>query len=196
MTERPDKSYETLKKEIEACRLCQPEFGFEPHPIVWGNPQAKIMQISQAPSKTVHETYRPFNDASGRRLRQDWYGIEDEVFYNPDYFYIVSVGHCYPGKLPGGGDRRPPKRCRELWLRQELEFVKNEIYIIVGKMASDFFFPKREFTSLVFENQQIMGKQAYVIPHPSPLNMKWFKDHPEFEAVRIKEISAAIHKLL
>ncbi|MFR0985782.1 MAG: uracil-DNA glycosylase family protein [Frisingicoccus sp.] len=53
------------------------------------------MQISQAPSRTVHNTGKPFNDASGRRLRSEWYRISDETFYNPDNFYIVSIAHCY-----------------------------------------------------------------------------------------------------
>ena len=52
-----------LREQILSCRQCQSDFGFEPHPIVFGNPSAKIMQISQAPSRTVHNTGKPFNDA-------------------------------------------------------------------------------------------------------------------------------------
>ena len=29
------------------CRLCQEKFGFEPHPVVFGNMNAKIVQISK-----------------------------------------------------------------------------------------------------------------------------------------------------
>lgn len=185
-----------LQNQILQCRSCQDVFGFEPHPIVQGNHNAKIMQISQAPSKSVHETGRPFNDASGRRLRREWYRISDEDFYNPDYFYIVSMAHCYPGKAPGGGDRRPPKICSEQWLLQEMELVDNEIYIIIGGIAAGFFFPQEKITSLAFENKQINGKPAYVLPHPSPLNMKWFKDYPEFTEKRIFEVQKEVHKVL
>lgn len=55
-------------------------------------------QISQAPSIHVHESGLPFNDASGKRLRQEWYQISDACFYDPNNFYIASMGHCYPGK--------------------------------------------------------------------------------------------------
>mgnify|MGYP000216136956 CR=1 FL=1 len=185
-----------LQDQILRCRSCREIFGFEPHPIVQGSCNAKIMQISQAPSKTVHETGRPFNDASGRRLRGEWYRISDEDFYNPDHFYIVSMAHCYPGKAPGGGDRRPPGICSERWLLREMELVDNEIYIIIGGVAAAFFFPREKMTSLAFENRQINGKTAYVLPHPSPLNIKWFRDYPEFTEKRIFEVQKEVYRVL
>lgn len=185
-----------LQSRISQCRLCQDAFGFEPRPVVFGNQHAKIMQISQAPSKKVHETGRPFNDASGTKLRRDWYRISDEDFYNPDLFYIASMAHCYPGKAPGGGDRRPPKICSEQWLLKEMALVNNEIYILIGGIAAEIFFPGEKITSLAFEDKQINEKPAYVLPHPSPLNMKWFKDYPQFEEKRIFKIQKEVHKVL
>ncbi len=185
-----------LHKEICACRQCQESFGFEPHPVVFGNADAKIMQISQAPSRSVHLTGKPFHDASGKRLRSEWYGISDEVFYQPDHFYIVSIAHCYPGKNPGKGDRRPPVSCADQWLSQELALVQNEIYILIGGYAAAYFFPRIPLTELVFQNLTLYGKPAYVLPHPSPLNRKWFQDHPAFARTRIKEIRRVIHTLL
>ncbi len=185
-----------LQNQILQCRLCQDSLGFEPRPIVLGNHNAKIMQISQAPSKSVHETGKPFNDASGRKLRREWYQISDEDFYNPDNFYIVSMAHCYPGKAPGGGDRRPPKICSKQWLLKEMELIDNEIYIIIGGIAAEFFFPGEKITSLAFEDKQINGKPAYILPHPSPLNMKWFKDYPQFTEERIKKVQKEVHKVL
>ena len=185
-----------LHNRILRCRLCQDTLGFEPHPIILGNYNAKIMQISQAPSKSVHETGKPFNDASGRKLRGEWYQISEEEFYNPDNFYIASMAHCYPGKAPGGGDRRPPGICSERWLLKEMELVDNEIYIIIGGIAAEFFFPGEKITSLAFEDKQINGKPAYILPHPSPLNMKWFRDHPQFTEKRIFKIRKEVHKVL
>lgn len=185
-----------LQNQILQCRSCRDLFGFEPHPIVSGNYNAKIMQISQAPSKSVHETGKPFNDASGRKLRKEWYHISDETFYDPDNFYIVSMAHCYPGKGPGKGDRRPPRICSERWLLKEMELVCNEIYILIGGIAAEYFFPGEKIATLAFEDRQINGKPAYILPHPSPLNMKWFKDYPEFTEKRIFKIQEEIHKVL
>ena len=188
--------FEQLKSEILTCRLCAERFGFEPHPILTGNAKSKIMQISQAPSQNVHKTLRPFNDASGRKLRNEWYHISDEVFYNPDNFYIAAMAHCYPGKSPNGGDRLPPRCCATKWLMREIELVDNQIFIIIGARAASFFFPDDDFTSLVFRDNTINGKPAYVLPHPSPLNVKWFKDNPEFMKSRIHDIEHAIHRVL
>ncbi len=185
-----------LQNQISKCRLCRDAFGFEPHPIIQGNENAKIMQISQAPSKRVYETGRPFNDVSGKRLRGEWYRISDEVFYNPDYFYIASMAHCYPGKAPGGGDSHPLRICSKTWLLKEMELVDNEIYILIGGIAAEFFFPGEKITSLAFEDRQINGKPAYILPHPSPLNMKWFRDYPQFTAERIFKIQEEVHKVL
>lgn len=189
-------NFELLKKQIQKCQHCRSDFGFEPHPIVFGNSHAKIMQISQAPSRSVHNTGRPFNDASGKRLRSEWYKITDEVFYDPDNFYIVSIAHCYPGKNPKGGDRRPPKYCADRWLMQELALVKNEIYILIGGIAAEYFFPGQKLTDLVFQNLTINGKPAFVLPHPSPLNMNWFRDHPEFAQKRMVEVANVVHDVL
>ena len=154
------------------------------------------MQISQAPSQNVHNTLKPFDDASGRRLRMEWYCISDETFYNPNNFYIAAIAHCYPGKSPNGGDRLPPKSCAKMWLLKEIEYVNNEIFILLGGKSADFFFPKQDFTSLIFKNNIINGKPAYVLPHPSPLNARWFKENPQFFDSRIYEIRDAIHKVL
>lgn len=39
--------YQKLIAELMNCRLCQEKFGFEPHPVVFGNMNAKIVQISK-----------------------------------------------------------------------------------------------------------------------------------------------------
>lgn len=188
--------FQKLREEIRNCRSCQTVFGFEPRPILFGSLQAKIMQISQAPSRRVHNTGRPFNDASGRRLRSEWYKISDEIFYNPDNFYIVSIAHCYPGKNPGGGDRLPPKCCADKWLAREMELVQNRLYILIGGAAAAYFFPKHKLSDLVFRDLTLNGKPAFVLPHPSPLNMNWFRDYPEFTKKRVPEITAAVHEIL
>lgn len=188
--------FNELKQEILNCRRCREKFGFEPHPVVMGNANSRIIHISQAPSQNVYNTLKPWNDASGNRLRNEWYHISDEVFYNPDNFYFTSIAHCYLGKSSNGGDRLPPKICAKTWLVREIEAVNNKIFILVGSKAADFFFPNKDFTSLVFKDHVINGKSAYVLPHPSPLNIKWFKDNPDFLNVRVKEIETKVHEVL
>ena len=161
-----------------------------------GNVNSKIVQISQAPSASVHETLKPFTDQSGKKLKYEWYMISDEKFYNPNNFYIAALAHCYPGKDKHGNDRMPPKICYEKWIKKELEYINNKLYIIIGAKSAKVFFPKEDFNNLIFKNNKLNGKLAIVLPHPSPLNIKWFKDHPEFMKKRILEIRKIVNKVL
>lgn len=185
---------EKLQAQLRACRHC--EGMLEPRPVVHGNPGAPILQVSQAPGKKVHETGIPFNDASGRRLRQDWYQISDAQFYDPDLFYITSMGHCYPGKGKTG-DKKPPRCCFDLWTRREIELKPGtRMMLVIGREAAFRLFPKREFTELVFQDQEYDGIPCYVLPHPSPLNVRWFRMHPEFETQRMPVIREKLHQVL
>lgn len=189
-------NYNQLKNDIGKCKFCEKEFGFEPHPIVFGNVNSKIFQVSRAPSSNVHVTRRPFDDLSRKKLKYSWYQITDEIFYNPNNFYIAGLAHCYPGKTASGSDKNPPKVCVEKWLQRELEIVQNEIYVIIGKKAANYFFPKVDYVKLIFSNNLLYEKLSIVLPHPSPLNRKWFKEHPEFEKTRLNEIRHIIKNIL
>ncbi|WP_276927173.1 uracil-DNA glycosylase family protein [Faecalibaculum rodentium] len=185
---------EKLQAQLRACRHC--EGMLEPRPVVHGNPGAPILQVSQAPGRKVHETGIPFNDVSGRRLRQDWYQISDAQFYDPDLFYITSMGHCYPGKGKTG-DKKPPRCCFDMWTRREIELKPGtRMMLVIGREAASRLFPKREFTELVFQDQEYDGIPCYVLPHPSPLNVRWFRMHPEFETQRMPVIREKLHQVL
>lgn len=184
-----------LHRRILQCRDCK-KFGVEPNPIIYGKPNAKIVHISQAPSKNVHLTSKPFNDASGKKLREVWYQISDEVFYNEDNFYITAIAHCFPGKAKNGGDKKAPVHCAEKWLQKELSLINNQLYIILGKQAASFLFPERDYNDLIFSDNELNGKLAFVLPHPSPANSKWFKDHPEFEEERLQCIRKEVYRIL
>ena len=191
-----EKEFEKLIIELKRCEICKDKFGFEPHPIILGNVHSKIVQISQAPSATVHKTLKPFTDQSGKKLKYEWYQVNDDIFYNPNNFYITALAHCYPGKDKNGNDRLPPKVCYDTWIKKELECIDNKLYIIIGAKSAKVFFPNEIFNELIFKNNYINNKLALVLPHPSPLNIKWFKDHPEFMSKRILEIRKIINDVL
>ena len=188
--------FEKLKSEIEKCDYCKEKFGFEPHPIFWGKQNSKIVQISQAPSNNVHKSMKPFTDMSGKTLKYEWYQVTDEQFYNTDNFFIGALAHCYPGKDKNGNDKQPPKCCFDKWVEKELKVLDNEIYVIIGAKAAKRFFPNDNFEDLVFKNNYWNNKLAIVLPHPSPLNKKWIKDHPQFLEKRIYEIRKLIKKII
>lgn len=184
-----------LKKQIENCRVCKENFGFEPKPLVWGSYNAKIVQISQAPSLTTNRTGHVWADKGGERLKYEWYQIPDEIFYDQNIFYITAISHCYPGRNKSG-DKSPPIVCAKTWLTKELELLDPKLFIVIGSYAAKFLFPKKDFTFLVFEDLTLKGKPCFVLPHPSPQNIKWFRDHPEFEKNRLPRIRAKIKRII
>ncbi len=188
--------FDDLKKEIENCKFCEEKFGFEPHPIFWGKQNSKIVQISQAPSNKVHNSMKPFTDMSGKTLKYEWYQISDDDFYNQNNFFIGALAHCYPGKDKNGNDKQPPRCCFNKWIEKELKMLDNEIYIIIGAKAAKTFFPDSDYETVVFNNNIWNGKLTIVLPHPSPLNKKWLKDHPNFLNKRIYEVRDIINQTL
>jgi len=180
-----------LQKQIKKCRLCRKQFGFSPKPLVWGDYNAKIVQISQAPSLTAYTRGKVWVDKGGEKLKREWYQISDETFYNPQNFYITAISHCYPGRSKSG-DKSPPIICAKTWLVQELEVLSPQLFIVIGSAAAKFLFPGQNFTELVMKNQILKGKPCLVLPHPSPQNIKWFKENPNFKSKRLPQIRKAI----
>lgn len=188
-------SYEQLKTDICTCRKCANRFDHEPRPIFFGHRQPIVMQISQAPSRRVQASGLPFSDQSGKTLRK-WYGISDAEFYHPDHFYMTSVGHCYPGRQ-AKGDKAPIIACAERFLHRELALIEPQLYIIIGQYAARWLFPEMtSMADLVFHDQTLNGKCAYVLPHPSPLNRRWLGEHPQFLQERMPQIANHLQQLL
>lgn len=63
-------------------------------------------------------------------------------------------------------------------------------------MLQNIFFPDGKLTDLVFQNLEIKGKPAFVLPHPSPLNIKWFRDYPDFLEERIFDVRKSVYTAL
>ena len=189
-------NFEEFKHQLKGCRYCQ-RFGIEPKPFVGkekSEKSARIVQVSQQPSKSASESRIPFWDASGRKLIDEWYKIPRDVFLNPKLFYITGVAHCYsPDKKVAA---RLRQECSKKWLEQELSFLDPCLYIIIGRPSAHFFFPDRNFTELVFQNLVFKNRTAFVLPHPSPANKKWFKVNPKFQSDRLNDIRKAVHEAI
>ena len=82
-----EKEFNDLIENIKKCEICKDKFGFQPHPIFLGNINSKIVQISQAPSATVHETLKPFTDKFRLIV------VAGRMYYAHDKFY-TSIEEC------------------------------------------------------------------------------------------------------
>lgn len=166
-------SLKHLQSRIRRCKLCPdlPDFSF---PLFQGNENAKIMLISQAPSKTVMFTRRKWDDDFSGRILKSWFDVPEETFYNENVFYLTALGKCYPGRGKRA-DKPPNPACAKKWLFQEIELVRPRLIITIGQKAFKWFFPN------ILYDQGLDGAirywrgtyRVFSLPHPSPANVAW-----------------------
>jgi uracil-DNA glycosylase len=181
--DRPE-SPAALLKEVRACTVCAPYLaavGVGPRPVLQVDPRARILIAGQAPGRKVHESGVPFDDASGKRLRE-WMGIEAETFYDPRVVAILPMGFCYPGKAVSG-DLPPRRECAPLWRSRLLAAMPRiELTLVIGQYALDWHLPQRTTRSLTetVRDWRAHGTSVVALPHPSPRNNIWLKANPWF----------------
>lgn len=185
-----------LLTQIQACTLCEKHLPLGPRPVVQFHPKARILVVGQAPGRKVHASGKPFDDASGDRLR-NWLGVTPETFYNPEQLAIVPMGFCYPG-TGASGDLPPRPECAPAWRQKLLPHLEHlELTLAIGRYAHDWHFsgPKRSVT------ERVQGWREYwpkivPLPHPSPRNNLWLRRNPWFEDELIPQLKERVQQLI
>lgn len=77
-----------LLRNIDQCTICKSHLPLGPRPVLTAHPNSKIVLIGQAPGTKVHESGIPWDDQSGKKLRQ-WLNVTEEQFYNTENFAII-----------------------------------------------------------------------------------------------------------
>ena len=171
-----------LLREGRACRLCEEQLPLGPNPILRAGNTARILVIGQAPGTRVHETGVPWNDPSGDRLR-DWMQLDREDFYDEQQIAIIPMGFCYPGKGKSG-DLPPRPECAPQWhtrLLAELPALK--LTLLIGQYAQRYYLATRRRTlAATVQDWQNCLPAYFPLPHPSPRNIRWFRNNPWFAA--------------
>lgn len=186
------KSLADLLLQIRQCDLCQEILPLGPRPVVQAASSAKILIAGQAPGTRVHETGIPFDDPSGKRLR-DWLGVDSKQFYDSSQFAIIPMAFCYPGRGKSG-DLPPPQLCAQTWRQALLDRLPNlKLTLVIGQYAQAWHLPqpRRTLTDTVKEwrsfDQSIMP-----LPHPSPRNNLWLRRNPWFETDLLPELKERV----
>lgn len=171
-----------LLQQIRKCTICEPHLELGVRPVLSADVQSKILIIGQAPGLAVHQTGIPWDDKSGKNLR-NWMDVDNDTFYDPTIFGIIPMGFCYPGKGKSG-DLPPRKECAQQWHQAIWNQLPNvRLTLLIGKYAQDYYLPKtkkRNLTETV-KNFRDYLPHFFVLPHPSPRNNiwqaknKWFK---------------------
>lgn len=185
--------------QIRACRICEPHLPLGARPVVQASANSRLLIVSQAPGRKVHETGIPFNDPSGDRLRE-WMGIDKTTFYDSEQIAIVPMGFCYPGKGKGG-DLPPRPECAPTWHPRLLPLLtKVQLTLVIGQYALKGRLGKtrkRNLTETVQAWREYVDNGQVPLPHPSPRNQMWLRRNPWFETDLLPElrrrVTAALH---
>ena len=187
-----------LLAEIRSCTICTPFLPLGPRPVVRGQSSARLLIISQAPGRRVHETGLSFNDPSGDRLRA-WLALDREGFYDETRVAIMPIGFCYPGRDVNGGDLPPRPECAPLWHgRLRACFPAIELTLLVGNYAIGYYLPgarRRSMTETILRWRDFLP-EYFVLPHPSWRTTRWLRDHPWFESEAVPELRSRVAKAL
>jgi uracil-DNA glycosylase len=142
--------------------------------IVCGPLLSPVMLVGQAPGAKEPVLGRPFAWTAGKQLFK-WFlplGLDEAQFR--EHVYIAAVCRCFPGKGPTGGDRVPSEQevsnCRP-WLERELELLRPELLIPVGRLAIEQFLPARPLVDQIGVVHTFIHRKRRIdvipLPHPS-----------------------------
>lgn len=186
---------ENVLCEIRDCRVCKDHLPLGPNPIIEASKNSKIVLISQAPGRIVHETGKAWNDQSGRKLRE-WLGVDDDTFYDTGNFAVLPMAFCYPGKAKTG-DLPPRKECAPMWHEKVWEELQNvKLKILIGSYATNYYLSKkRNLTEKVMNYEEYLP-EFLPLPHPSPVNRFWRAKNPWFEENVVPELQVRIQQIL
>ncbi|MFH1289643.1 MAG: uracil-DNA glycosylase [Patescibacteria group bacterium] len=158
------KALEKVAEEIEKCELC-PLFVNKKAVPGFGNPEAKILLIGEAPG--YHESVQglPFVGASGKLLEK----LFAEIGVNRE---DVWIGNMIKHRPPDNRDPEPAelKVCLP-FLERQLEVIKPELVITLGRFSMSLFFPEEKISQIHGQARfaQFGGRKITVVPmyHPA-----------------------------
>jgi uracil-DNA glycosylase len=147
---------------------------------------SRILLVGQAPGPREASLGRPFAWTAGRTLfvwLQKATGADEATVRA--HVYISAVARCFPGKAPGGGDRRPDptevETCRQ-WLSAEVALLRPRLIVPVGTLAIESVLGHRgKLLEVVgrLERLRVFGQRVDVLPLPHPSGAStWHRMEP------------------
>lgn len=187
---------ERLRTQVAACTACV-NLPLGPRPIVQIGAGARILIAGQAPGRRTHLAGRPFDDASGVRLRQ-WLGLDEVTFRDPAKVAILPMGFCYPG-TGRSGDLPPRPECALRWRQLLLDALTNvRLTVVIGRHAQAWHLPETMNLSLgnAMRDWRSRWPEVILLPHPSPRNAGWFRRNDWFEEDVLHMLQTRVAELL
>ncbi|MEP7187454.1 MAG: uracil-DNA glycosylase family protein [Rhodanobacter sp.] len=189
---------DSLLADIRACRICAAQLPLGPRPVVQASARSRLLIVSQAPGRKVHESGVPFDDVSGQRLRE-WLEMDRDTFYDPRRVAIVPMGFCFPGSGPVG-DLPPRPECAPTWHPRLLPLLREvRLTLVIGQYAQAGLLALERgarLTDTVRAWPEHLTRGCLPLPHPSPRNRLWLLRNPWFEAELLPILRAQVATVL
>lgn len=191
---------DALLPRVRACTLCAASLPLGPRPVLQAHAESRILIAGQAPGRKVHLSGVPFDDVSGDRLRA-WLGVSREQFYDARQVAILPMGFCYPG-TGASGDLPPRPECAPAWRAPLLAAMPQvQLVLVLGQYALAWHWPRLEGGAAPSVTEAVMAwrrhwPQMLPLPHPSPRNNRWFKQHPWFDEQVVPVLQARVAEIL
>lgn len=188
--------FSSLLAEVRACTICECHLPLGSRPVLQLHPKAKILIAGQAPGRKAHDSGVPFDDASGKRLRE-WLGMTREVFYDPELIAILPMSFCFPG-TSASGDVPPRSECAAVWHRQLMaQLCHLELTLVLGQYAQAHHFGETgsSLTERV-KSWRTYWPHMIPLPHPSPRNNHWIRRNPWFEIELLPSLRERVSEIL
>lgn len=170
-------------------------------PVIQARKTARLLIVGQAPGRKAQLTGMPWNDPSGDRLRE-WLKMDRATFYDPAQVAIIPMGLCYPGKGKSG-DLPPRAECAPRWHpRLFAALPEVRLTLLIGQYAQAYYLAPLlpdgkpgKLADTVANWQQFLPRY-FPLPHPSPRNIAWFKNHPWFGESVLPALAEEVRKAL
>ncbi|MFA5199644.1 MAG: uracil-DNA glycosylase family protein [Candidatus Omnitrophota bacterium] len=174
-----------LKIQVEKLKKCRKCPQMHPPSVSGKAVLSKVLLVGQAPGDKEPKLGRPFAWTAGKTLF-NWFnrasGMNEEQFRSS--IYMAAVCRCFPGKQAKGGDRLPsPEEVRScsVWLKKEIDILKPDLVIPVGKLAISQFIPLQKLNQIIgkkFKTSKA-GQSFELIPLPHPSGASpWHRIEP------------------
>jgi len=174
-----------LEAHVAALRACERCPAMHKPVVSGGAVVSKVLLVGQAPGVKEPVLGRPFAWTAGKTLFR-WFseqcGVAEADFRAS--VYMAAACRCFPGKTAHGGDRVPSpgeiKECAS-WLDAEIEILRPELVLPVGKLAIGLFLPLAPLTEMIGKSYRTTraGGEFDLIPLPHPSGASpWHRMEP------------------
>lgn len=130
----------------------------------YGNSEAEIVFIGEAPGRDEDKIGQPFVGAAGKFLNEMLEGIK----LKREDVYITNIVKYRP---PGNRDPLPEEvaSCAK-WLEEELQTIKPKLIVFLGRHALQHFFPTEKISAVhgkILKKKTKIGDTFFALYHPA-----------------------------